>query len=69
MAQSTRIATRRASSIHHVVTGVPHWYAGMLATTECGTKNADVHENEAQRSDALLCKRCKRSLGWDLRKG
>jgi hypothetical protein len=68
MSASSRIATRRASTIHHVVTGVPRWYAGMLAMTECGVKNADVHENEAKRGDALLCKRCARALGWDLRR-
>lgn len=69
MSASTRIATRRTNRTRHVVTGVPRWWSGMLGITECGVRNADVHEEQAKRDDPLLCQRCVRILGWDLRKG
>lgn len=65
MTTNTRIATRRTNRTRHVVTGVSHWYLGMLGRTVCGVRNVDVHVEQAKRGDAFLCKRCVHAMGWD----
>lgn len=65
---SAHYASRRGSSTLHIITGVASWYSGMTLTTECGVKRADVLEVKADRArlDPRACKRCLRTLGWDL---